>query len=172
MNDCDRLLREVLGQAAALGIPVSGRIEPHVRVNRRAVSRFGCCRYGKGRYIIEVAGRVAEGPEESCRAVLAHEILHTCWGCRNHGKRWRDYAERMGGAYGYDIRRTATNEEMGVEERPYKYLLKCERCGAEFKRFRASKLTRDPERYRCRCGGRIESVANFVDHWGTRGTEE
>ncbi len=156
MNDCDMLLREVILQAAALKIPVSERIEPHVTVNRRAVNRFGCCKYQKGKFYIEVALRVAEGPEESCRATIAHEVLHTCYGCRNHGKRWKEYARRMNRTYGYHISRTSTNEEMGVEEeRPCKYLLRCEKCGAEFKRFRASALTREPGKYRCKCGGRI-----------------
>ena len=98
MNDCDALLREVITQARALGIPISEAIVPQVAVNRRAVNRFGCCILREGRYHIEVALRVAEGPEESCRAVLAHEVLHTCYGCRNHGKRWKGYARRMGEA--------------------------------------------------------------------------
>ena len=159
MNDCDALLKRVLWEAAELKIPVSGKISPHVKINGRAASRFGCCKYKEGSFCIEVARRVAEGPEESCRAVLAHEILHTCYGCRNHGQRWREYARRMGEAYGYVICRTSTNEELGVgEERPYKYVLQCKSCGAKFRRFRASSLTRFPERYRCKCGGKIERV--------------
>lgn len=156
MNDCDRLLKLVIDQARGIGIPVSERIDPHVRINTRAVARFGCCKYQGGKPVIEVAGRIAEGPEESCRETLAHEVLHTCWGCRNHGERWKGYAQRMNRAYGYHISRTSTDREMGVEaDRPYKYLLRCESCGAEFRRFRASPLTRHPERYRCGCGGRL-----------------
>ena len=159
MNDCDALLRQVLWEANALGIPVSGKIESHVTVNRRAVNRFGCCKYQNGRYCIEVALRVAEGPEKSCRAVLAHEVLHTCYRCRNHGKQWKGYAEKMRAAYGYDICRTSTNEELGVgEARSCRYVLRCKKCGTEFRRFRASSLTRFPERFRCKCGGEIERV--------------
>lgn len=160
MNDCDGLLKEVVSQARTLGIPVSENIDPHVRVNSRAITRFGCCKYEGGRQIIEVALRVAEGPEESCRETIAHEILHTCWGCRNHGVRWKEYARRMNLVYGYHISRTSTNEEMGVEdERPYKYLFRCEKCGAEFKRFKESPLTQNLERYRCRCGGHIKRLS-------------
>lgn len=159
MNDCDAFLRQVLSQAAALKIPVSGRIDPHVRINSRAVNRFGCCKYENGIYYIEVALRVAAGPEKSCREVLAHEALHTCYGCRNHGKRWREYARRMGEAYGYEIRRTSTNERLGVtEERPCRYVLQCEKCGMEFRRFRASPLVRAPGKYRCKCGGALKQI--------------
>ena len=47
MNDFDALLARVAGQAMALGLPVSRRIDPHVAVNRRAVTRFGCCKIGR-----------------------------------------------------------------------------------------------------------------------------
>ena len=156
MNDCDALLREVMAEAAKLKIPFSDRIDPKVRINCRAATRCGCCIYKEGRYLIEVAQRVAEGPERSCRETLAHELLHTCYGCRNHGKRWKSYAEKMNRAYGYAISRSSTSEEMGVgEARPFRYLVRCQRCGMIFKRFRASKLTEHPERYRCKCGGRL-----------------
>lgn len=156
MRDCDMLLREVVAQALKLGIPVSPTLDPRVEINDRAVGRFGCCKYQKGRYYIELARRIAEGPEESCRSVLAHEVLHTCHGCRDHGKRWREYGRKMKAAYGYDICRTSTNQDLGVGEAgEYRYLLRCEKCGAELGRFRASPLVRFPQRYRCKCGGRL-----------------
>lgn len=156
MNDCDGLLREVAEQARALGIPISDRIAPHVAVNRRAVTRFGCCRFAKDGFVIEVATCVANGNERACRETLAHELLHTCPGCHDHGKRWKSYAKQMNRAYGYNIRRTTTHEAMNVvKPRPYRYILRCEKCGTELGRYRASSLTRHPERYRCRCGGRL-----------------
>jgi len=159
VNDCDALMKEVTEQARALGIPVSKRIRDHVILNYRAVSRFGCCRRQGGEYIIEVAARVAEGPEKGCRETLAHELLHTCPGCQNHGARWKMYAGQMNEAYGYNIKRTATEQTMGtVQARPFRYLLQCERCGAQLGRYRASSLTRHPERYRCRCGGRLRQI--------------
>lgn len=159
MNDCDALLRRVMAQAAALGIPYSRQTDPHVVVNDRAVRRFGCCRCREGTYTIEVARRVAEGPESSCLETLAHELLHTCQGCRDHGKKWKEYAGQMSRAYGYHIARTSTGEELGVEEaREPRYLLRCAACGREFKRYRASFMTEHPERYRCRCGGALIRV--------------
>lgn len=160
MNDCDGLLRIVMEEAGRLGIPFSAEIESKVGINRRAVTRFGCCKFQKGRFYIEVAEAVARGPEKSCREVLAHELLHTCPGCRNHGEKWKSYAARMNRAYGYEIRRVTTNASLGVQGiREPKYMLRCQRCGAEFPRFRASKLTRHPERYRCRCGGALIRAA-------------
>lgn len=156
MNDCDALLKQVMDEAAALGIPFSEQVDPHVTLNRRAVARFGCCRrYPDGHFTIELARRVAEGPERSCRETLAHELLHTCCHCQNHGKRWQSYARKMNAAYGYNLARTASNEALGLEAGEPKYLLRCDACGAEFPRHRASPLTEHPERYRCKCGGRL-----------------
>lgn len=170
MNDCDRLMRETVEQTRKLGIPISGQIEPHVRINRRAVNRLGCCRRQGGGYVIELAARVAEGTEESCRETLAHELLHTCTGCQNHGAQWKEYARRMNETYGYHIRRVAAEETVGqLQPRPFKYLFRCERCGAELGRYRASPLTRHPERYRCRCGGKLRRVELKSDE--TAGTQ-
>ena len=157
MNDFDALLRRVLEQAEALQIPVSGQIDPHVRLNRRATSRFGCCvRRGSG-FIIELSERLLEAEEWACCQTLAHEVLHTCPGCRDHGALWKGYAARMNAAWGYHIARTGSCRELGVPDvRPVRHLLVCSRCGMEFKRSKASKLVQHPERYRCRCGGTLE----------------
>ena len=154
MNDFDRLLARVVDQARAIGLPVSERIHPHVAVNRRAVTRFGCCIRRGGEYVIELSQRLLEAPEAACMQTLAHEVLHTCPGCRNHGERWKDYARRMNRAWGYAIARTGTCAELGVADaRPVNHLVVCAACGMEFPRARRSPLVDHPERYRCRCGG-------------------
>ena len=156
MNDFDALLARVIGQARALGLPVSGRIDPHVAVNRRAVTRFGCCFQQGQDFRIELSERLLTAPEGACLQTLAHEVLHTCPGCRNHGQRWREYAGRMNAAYGYAISRTGTCGELGVpDERPVRHLVVCTSCGREFPRTKASPLVLHPERYRCRCGGTL-----------------
>ena len=157
MNDFDALLTRVLDQARALGIPVSERIAPHVRVNRRAVTRFGCCIRGKdGGFLIELSQRLLEAEERACLQTLAHEALHTCPGCRNHGAAWKCYARQMNGAYGYAIARTGSCRELGVPDlKPVNHLVECQACGARFERARESRLVQHPEHYRCKCGGRL-----------------
>lgn len=156
MNDFDALLKRVVEQAGALGLPVSGRIDPHVAVNRRAVTRFGCCIQRGKDYTIELSERLLAAPEGACLQTLAHEVLHTCPGCRNHGQRWKEYARRMNEAYGYAISRTGSCEALGVADtRPVRHLVVCTHCGMEFPRSRRSPLVDHPERYRCRCGGRL-----------------
>ena len=154
--DVNALLAQVIGEAQAIGIPLSKHIFPEVRLNTRAVARFGCCIRRGETCCIEVSARLLEAGELAVRETLAHEILHTCWGCRDHGPRWKSYAERMNAAYGYRIRRTGTWEALGLpDEKPVNHLLVCEKCGLEIPRTKASTLVRRPERYRCRCGGKL-----------------
>ena len=107
-------------------------------------------------HIIEVSARLSAAGERAVRETLAHEVLHTCRGCKDHGPRWKGYADKMNAAYGYHISRTGTWEALGLpDQKPVNHLVVCERCGQEFKRARASNLVQHPERYRCRCGGRL-----------------
>ena len=155
----DALLQQVIAQARALNIPISDRIQPHVRINRRATGRFGACFANKrdGTFLIEISDMLLSASDQVCRQTLAHEILHTCYGCQNHKKRWHHYAELMNRAYGYAIRRADSPERLGVERKAVaRYVVRCTRCGAEIPRERRSRLILHPEEYRCaKCGGRL-----------------
>lgn len=155
--DVNRLLARVIAQARALKIPVSASIRPEVVLNGRATGRFGCCVRRDGVFSIELSRRMLGAEEKAVMQTLAHEVLHTCWGCSNHGARWKGYAGRMNAAYGYEIARTDSCEKLGVPDTAKtRYLLVCTRCGAQIRRSRRSKLVEHPERYRCRCGGTLE----------------
>jgi predicted SprT family Zn-dependent metalloprotease len=171
------LLEEVLSVFYELNIPVSDRILPEIKINTRAKSRFGSCRKvwkgSDGKYVnrpvsslqkpyfqIEICEAMLDADEQELKNVLAHELLHTCYGCYNHGKRWKAYAVRINNMYGYNITSTTTYEKIGLE-RPekktaYKYKIECAKCGKIFYRQRKSKLTENPGRYRCTCGGKLK----------------
>ena len=156
-GETDKLLARVIAQARTIRIPVPERVCPQVRLNRRAKTRFGCCIRKGGAYIIELSARLAgEGSEDAILQVLAHEVLHTCYGCSNHGKRWKSYAEKMNAAYGYRISRTDRFEDLGMEDdRPVRYWVVCTRCARRIPRMKRSPLVDHPERYRCQCGGTL-----------------
>ena len=158
----DGLLALAIAQARAVKIPVSPDIDPQVRLNRRARTRFGCCIRANGGYTIELAAQLAEqGAEAAVLQVLAHEVLHTCYGCSNHGARWKSYAQRMTDAYGYHIQRTDNYAALGIKDRrPVRYYVVCAKCGRRIPRMKRSPLVDHPERYRCACGGvlRVEEA--------------
>ena len=159
MRPLELLLEEVIREAKAIGIPVSRHISRQVTVSRRMTSTLGVCRKNPfGGFDIRISSRVLEAGEESVKQVLCHEVLHTCRGCQNHGAFWKQYAVRMEQAYGYRIRRTVDPNSLGVEAPEPKYILRCQRCGNEYKRQRESNLTKRPWAYRCKCGGPLKLV--------------
>lgn len=152
----DEMLRRVLDEARVAGVPVSADIHSQVRLNARAKKRYGCCRRQGNAYVIELSAVLQNAAEKDVRAVLAHEVLHTCRGCMNHGEAWKRYAARMTERYGYALCRTG--DIAGVPKPsapPVRYAVQCTGCGAMFLRTRLSKLVLHPERYRCRCGGAL-----------------
>lgn len=187
-RELDGKLKFVIGQARELNIPVPYNISENVRVNPRPKRRFGCCRRNGDSFIVEVSGFIMECDESKIRNVLAHEILHTCPGCHDHGKIWKRYADAMNYTYGYHIKRTSSFDEMGLDDpaepaesadgvhgsgsaatahrrsSSVKYIITCRKCGREYPRKRRSKVVREIGRYRCSCGGRLtvrkETIAN------------
>ncbi len=162
MNDFNQLMQEVKREMKAVKIPVSSHISPDVKINTRAKKRFGCCIQKGSYFTIELSDRLLNAPEKSCRQTLAHELIHTCPGCYNHGEKFLYYAAIMNRTYGYSIKRTNSGEELGLKEQPreknIKYILQCEKCGNFIMRERYSNVIKYPSRYRCRCGGKLLSV--------------
>ena len=163
LNDPDALLRKVLRQAVLAGIPVSGSIERHVSINTRARSRFGMCIKKDGRFTIEISSLLLQAPEQACCQTIAHELIHTCPGCDNHGPVFRRYAEIMNSRYGYTIQRTNSYEELGLQSRApakkeIRYIVVCRSCGKQITRTRMSSVVSHPSRYRCTCGGKLKRI--------------
>lgn len=160
--NADELLAECIRMAKALGIR-TGEIDPAVRINSRATKRFGMCTKKGKCYTIEIAARLLDAQRQACMDVLMHEVLHTCYGCCNHGKRWKQYAQRVNDAYGLNVTVRGTCPGLGVSDiSKRRYVITCQKCGKVFYRERRSRLVDHPEMYRCSCGGCLE-VAEYQD---------
>lgn len=156
--ELDGLMNQLVGELKAIGIPLSESIEPRVVINSRAKRRLGCCIYKNATHTIEVSDSLLK-PEESklLRQTLAHELLHTCWGCKNHGERWKSYAQRVNVELGFNIERAVHIENAErLRQDTVKYLLICKSCGKQIPRSRMSKVVKNPSRYRCLCGGKLK----------------
>lgn len=159
-SELNSLMSRLWQQLRGLGIPVSKKLDPAVRVNTRARRRLGCCYYYPGEACaVEVSVRILQDPD-LLRTTLVHELLHTCPGCRDHGLRWKSYATIANKALGLDIQRTVRLEEESqpLRHEEVKYILECQSCGARIERMRMSKAVKSPWRYRCRCGGKLKRI--------------
>lgn len=165
-EDIDNILKEVIKEAQDIKIPVPDNISTQVYVNPRPKRRFGCCSTKGGKFCIEISEFLLEADVQKIKGVIAHEVLHTCRGCRDHGMRWKEYAGKMNKAYGYDIKRVSSFEEMGLEtiarpdkESSIKYIIKCQKCGKEYPRQRFTCVMQKIDAYRCQCGGKLTLIS-------------
>ncbi|MGN0704647.1 MAG: SprT-like domain-containing protein [Lentihominibacter sp.] len=169
----NEVLKEVIQEARNLKIPVPFTISEQIKVNPRPKKRFGCCRKKGDRFVIEISEFILKCADDKIRGVIAHEVLHTCEGCYEHGSLWKKYASQMNSAYGYNIKRTSSFEEMGIQHDTsedtsrIKYIIKCEKCGREYPRQRYTCVMQKIKAYRCSCGGRLYVITLNSDK-GTR----
>ncbi len=160
MKDLQNLTDECIKEIVALGIK-PGAISD-VLINSRAKTRWGQCKAkSDGTFEIQISERLLKDDrvsDDSCKETIIHEILHTCEGCMKHTGKWKIFAERTNAAYGYNIKRTTSSSEKGIEEHISsgimpKYMFTCRNCGIVIYRKRESKFTRNYRRYCCaRCG--------------------
>ena len=155
------LTNKLIKDLKSIGIPVSKDIEDIV-INTRAKSRFGACKVkknklGKKSFVIEISDEVIGCETKELSTIIVHELLHTCNGCFNHGKKWKLYCDLVEDTLGYKITRTQNYNKLGLDKpeskEEIKYIVKCKECGQEFPRKRMCNLVKYPERYRCgKCG--------------------
>lgn len=156
--NADKLLEEAIEQVTSTGIE-PGKINPVVGINTRAKSRFGKCSkvpYREYDYEIEINALLLEADKKKAMNTIVHEVLHTCKDCMNHGPRWKRYADIMNHKFDYDISRTNSYEQLGIERPKPRYTIVCQDCGNTFIRYKKSKLINQIQNYRCGCGGRLE----------------
>lgn len=158
-RDLNNILNEVITEAQELNIPVPFNINKEIIVNSRPKKRFGCCRKLNDVFTIELSSFALDYPEKRIKEIIAHEVLHTVDGCFNHGSSWKLYAEQMNKAYGYNIKRVTVkdgdNNETTEKRKKYKHMITCKKCGCTFYRMKETKVTRNINKYRCRCGGKL-----------------
>ena len=108
MRDLQACVLSCMRELDALKIPYSKNVR--FVVNNRAVSRLGLCRKAPNGFIIEIAAVLLDERTDErtgLRDTVIHELLHTCRGCMKHTGKWKEYAERVNLAYGYDIKRVS-----------------------------------------------------------------
>ncbi len=162
MKSFDAMTNEVFITLKKRHIPIANCT---VTINNRLSGVFGRCLTTTicgtpVSHKIEIAGfLVKNGSEHGIKETIAHEYLHTCDGCQNHGAKWKHYASLISDLY--DVTRTATAESKGIDKRviaqrrdeSYKYIVRCNNCGVESKYKRMGKNLKHLDRCQCsRCG--------------------
>ena len=107
IHEIEKCLQEVIKECHHLNIPISKQIDPKIRINKRAKSRFAACmkdkRFQDPVFVIEIGNALLEIDEKKVRSILAHEVLHTCYDCKMciRDRSYKTIQEQL--AIGYDI---------------------------------------------------------------------
>ena len=131
-------------------IPIADVI--HVEVNSRAKKRWGLCtKHPNGEYTIQIAEKLLNDDVsiEATFTTMLHELIHTCPNCMNHGAEWKLWAEIINRVTGYNIKRTTSCEEKGIEPVAPKYVVVCRRCNSRWNYNRAGTVIKSINRCKC-----------------------
>lgn len=151
-----RITKDAIEKCKECNIPIDEKAT--VKINTRAKKRYGVCRKRNSKFIIEISYFLFESTDQKIEQTVLHEFLHTCPVCFNHGRVWNNHAYTINKKYGFNIDRTNSREDMGLEaftNDDYKYILKCSNpeCKNTIKRMKMSKTIKYYTRYRCgACG--------------------
>lgn len=157
MKSFDTMVNEVYISLRQRNIPIKNC---PVIVSYRLKSAFGNTCYRKRgdvvTYTIKIASFLVEnGSERGIKSTIAHEFIHTCDGCMNHGALWKRYASMVSDLY--DISRANKMEDKGISQNVantihnsnIKYIVKCTACNREWKYKRMCKTIQVLDRCSC-----------------------
>ena len=156
-----KIFQDLIIQFLQAGIPLPRKqIDSRLYLNR-ASTRLGSCTKENGIYRISLSCYIL-GDEITVRDTLAHELVHTCRGCMNHGPNFQRISHQVERELGIPVNRTASREESersGIRDayrQKIRYRIQCTKCGNTYYRQKKSVLVKNPERYRCgKCKGKL-----------------
>lgn len=154
MRDLQAYAAACMVELDSIGVPYCKNVS--FSVNLTAKRRWGQCKHNKdGSHSINICFILLDesNSEDGLKNTIIHELLHTVPGGRGHKGEWRRWSEIVNRKLGYNITRVGSNQSKGVTSDPRKpkYVVYCPTCGKEWPRFRSSRLTENPELYRCAC---------------------
>lgn len=155
----DAVVSEVRNELWARDIPI---VNCPVVISKRLRKAFGNTklkiRGSEKEYKIQIADfLVREGSEEYVKNVIAHEYLHTCPDCMNHGEIWKAWAQKVSDAFSVTVygnyndagfSKAALQEIKEKREKP-KYVVFCADCGHEWQYKRYSKVLQNINNCKC-----------------------
>ena len=124
------------------------------KVNKKLKRCFGNCkRISKDKYVIGISYLLLRPcvSTENLKKVIIHELLHTVKGGMCHTGAWKQCANRVNNAYGYNIQMYGSYGILGTEDiKEYKYKFVCNGCGQVVYRMKKSRFVTETHRYHCR----------------------
>lgn len=155
MRDLNTYFKKCIAEIKATGIQY-GEISD-IRVGSQNMKFIGLCHHLRdGTHMIEINPVIltSSTPIKSLKEVIIHEILHTCKGCDNHGRIWKQLAAKINARYGYNVTHYSSYVTLGITAEKLaqsaKYVIECTNCGELYSYKRRSKVIDSYKK--CSCG--------------------
>jgi len=159
-----KTVSEVEAEIKALGLPLFPVIEV---IPSETLRVLGSAKVNKKNgkavsYTVKLS-RKAHPTPESVRHTIAHELLHCCKGCQNHGELWKRYGRMMEKAYGYkELAKRCCKMELSDQNIDnYHYFIKCASCGYITPYVKRANIFSGPADYTCgvcRAKGKLHEI--------------
>ena len=117
----------------------------------KATGYYGRCKQRGSRFYIYLSQYLDNCTDHQIKEVIAHELIHTCKFCMNHGDDFQIYANKLFN-YGYCVLGNNYKQFGDAIKECFKYVYTCPKCGKEFPRQRRLNL----DKWKCKCGSKLE----------------
>ena len=136
MKNADRLFNECLEELKGIDLEP----DKHVILKVKSLANaYGYCKPFDDHYIIEIDRKLFSDnlPDDICKSIIIHELLHAEKGCTNHGAKWLEKVRKQESALGYTVSGGETTGDyrplgwtrFGVVPENTKFIVRCKYCG-------------------------------------------
>ncbi len=112
MIDLNKMLNDIISDALNANIPISKYLVKEIYIDSSLINRFAECRIYWNKCEIYLFDKTLKAKPEYLKSIIAHELLHTCFLCADHGYWWGKYSAIMNEKYGYNIKVKYSWEEI------------------------------------------------------------
>lgn len=142
--NADLLFKQVKKELKGV-IPYSDSISNKVKIVKaksflgqcKRLGLIDCAKNGF-QFEIKLSKYLLECDKQLIKNTIAHELIHTCKGCFNHGYNFKSLMYKINKELGYNVALKNKNKEFS-QKFEYKYKLTCSECGKVFYRNRLPK---------------------------------
>lgn len=112
MIDLNKMLNDIIADALNVNIPISKYLIKKIYIDKEMNNHLAECHRFFDRCEIHLFYKTLQAKPEYIKSIIAHEILHTCFLCSDHGYPWSKYSQIMNETYGYNIKVKYSWEEI------------------------------------------------------------
>ena len=147
LSSLEQMMYTCKQQLVSLGFSELNSKLYNLEINPRFRKKLGQCCYNRKSmfYTIKISKNFMQVCPEHVKNTMMHELIHSINGCMNHGPNFQYVANLVNNKFGYNVSTTSYYDSYNNylnNTKNYRYKLKCNSCGKEWRYEKAGKLVR------------------------------